>query len=189
MNYNVRRFRQHLFCAIRDSHVPRSIRRPGDFPQVLADLGGIRVNRADDLDGLFVTHQACDGSADRPDTVLDGPNLLLHVDLRSASGWRVRGFPERASPVAGRSTPKRVNYHKRVFPAVQSDSAPPLQPAALAGSRRNPDNVANAKQQTPAAWKRCGAARTGGRNATMRAEKLSGQGIASRRKSLSGWTI
>ncbi len=138
MNYNVRRFRQHLFCAIRDPHVPRSIRRPGDFPEVLANLGGIGVNRADDLDGLFFTHQACDGSADGPDTVLDGPNLLLHVDLRNACGWRVRGSQSvrpRSQGVPRRSESITIEEFSPPFNRIPRRSCSPPHLPVRAGTR------------------------------------------------------
>jgi len=65
-----------------DGNAPRGIRGSDNFAEVAAGFGRVHVNRADDVNGLLLAHESCNGRADGPHTVLNGANLFFHEVLR-----------------------------------------------------------------------------------------------------------
>ena len=82
MHHHVRVLFQHFFGVRGNRHAPRRVRRADDFAKVASDFCRIRINGANNFNGLFFPHQFRDGCADRADTILDGANFLFHVVLR-----------------------------------------------------------------------------------------------------------
>src|ERR1700693_3258388 len=77
MNDHIGGLAQHVRGIIRNFHAPGSIGGADNFAEVVAYLGGIGVDGADNFDGEFFSHQLNDGSADGTDAILYGANFLF----------------------------------------------------------------------------------------------------------------
>ena len=82
MDHHVRVLFQYFFRFRRNFHAPRRVLRAGHFAKIAPGLRRIRIDRADDFNGLFFLHQPHDGCADGADAILDGANFLFHFVLR-----------------------------------------------------------------------------------------------------------
>ena len=83
MDHHVRILLQHFLGIRGNAHTPRRIRCADHFAEVTPHFRGIGIDGADNFNGLFFSHQARDGCANRAHTVLDGANFLFHVVLHS----------------------------------------------------------------------------------------------------------
>src|SRR5579863_2051560 len=82
MHHDVGGLRKHFFGVAGNFDAPRRVAGAYDFAEVAADFAGVGVDRSDNFNGLLFPQQLGDGSANRPDTVLNCANLLFHLSLR-----------------------------------------------------------------------------------------------------------
>src|ERR1700686_1664513 len=78
-HHNVCGFLQNFRIGA-DLDAPRGIACSRNFTQVPACFCRIGVDCADHLDRLLFSHQTHQGRTDGPDAILDGTNLLSHVN-------------------------------------------------------------------------------------------------------------
>src|SRR6266478_2585503 len=81
---DVCRFAQNVRIGA-DRDAPWGIASSCDLTEVAARFSGIGVDRADYLDRLLFPHQAHQRCTDGPDAILDGTNLLPHVNSCDSS--------------------------------------------------------------------------------------------------------
>src|SRR5213595_2593517 len=87
------------FLGIRgNAYAPWPIRCADYFAEVTPDFCRIRVDGADNFNGLLLPHQARNGCANRAHAILDGANFLFHVVLRCPSVCAQRAFSLQKKP-------------------------------------------------------------------------------------------
>jgi len=100
MQHHVRVLFPALLWRPRKIATPHGASRcPDHFAEVPADFCGIRINRADNFNGLFFPHQSRDGCADRADTILDWREFFFSrrspfsVQMRAMRIFSSKGNP------------------------------------------------------------------------------------------------
>src|SRR5438874_8791721 len=111
------------FLGIRgNAYAPWPIRCADYFAEVTPDFCRIRVDGADNFNGLLLPHQARNGCANRAHAILDGANFLFHVVLRCPSVCAQRAFSLQKKP-----------YDNGISARIQRRSVPSVRTAR--GSR------------------------------------------------------
>ena len=82
MHHDIGGLRKHFFGVAGNFDAPRRVAGADHFAEVAADFGRVGVNGSDNFDRLLFPQQLGDGSANRPDAVLNCANLLFHLSLR-----------------------------------------------------------------------------------------------------------